>query len=210
MNIKQSILDFEREGIISHIVPSLEDGTPEYFLMFHMLFPQNEYYKLMSEISKISFSFCMWRVPAKYGYMKKLMEQTDKNTFQEKLSENTYIIYTREYVSISINNKILWIQNMSEYYGRDLSHEFCYILDNHEKRSYIEFQTHDYKFIQKAISMLIIHRNAFMTHMLKIYSPIENEYVGIIHKNTAWKPKTIGDIPLFCKSLNGDIPWKEL
>lgn len=210
MNIKQAILDFERYGRITQIIPSCNDGMPEYFLAFHMLFPNNDYYKLMSEIAKISFSFCMWRVPAKYGYMKTLMQQTDRNTFQQKISENTFITYTREYVSITINNQTLWIQNMSEYYGRDLSHDFCSILNNNIKKGYLAFQINDYAFLQKAIKILITHRNTFMTKMLHLYSPIKNEYIGVVHNNTAWKPKEKEGVPLFCKSLDGDIPWKLL
>lgn len=142
----------------------ISSEVPETFLIKNILEP-NRINSIMSEISKLSFSFAMWRFPTAYGFADRLMT---RNLYDPIFGNNfSYknICYHRAFMTVEFDNCFLWIQNMSEYYGRDLFDEFTYIQTPNGKIYWPQFNSIHFDFLEKCIQTLIQHREFFMDQM---------------------------------------------
>lgn len=191
------------------IVPS---EVPETFLIKNLLEPSRMNH-VMAEIAKISFSFSMWRFPTAYGFAEKIMKKNEYDPiFGNNFSQDN-ICYHRAFVTVEFDNCFLWIQNMSEYYGRDLFDEFTYIQTPSGKIYWPQFNNSHLSFLEKCIKALHKHREEFMDNMFNTYrnevdEMLDSQIISGISNNLSWKPSPDNKDKIVFYSKNGDFPWK--
>lgn len=186
--------------------------------------------RLLIEMSKLSFSFAMWRAPTRYGLLQRLGTWEPINNHDDKtlghsfLSPDKKVIMRRSYLVSTVGDYTLYIQNMSEHYGRDLLDFYIGFSRAQDKPkiglpvdmiSWKNIQDKDIYPLMMCVEQAIHHRHKmwkdiFMTQKEDIDNILKsNEYSVYENHGLSWFTKKDGKYPIISASPCGDFPWKK-
>ena len=170
------------------------------------------------DIARLSFSFGMWRFPTQHNLLEKIgfqkIIQSDDSFLGRTFSKNN-ILMRRSYMMSSIDKNELKIQNMSEYYGRNLNSFYCEYTFNNKSFFIHEFKKEHANILSEHLFNLLTLRKQMMNDMLNIIGIDKlindnGEYLKYTNLDTCWHPysqKTIYNDPIIVKNETGDYPW---